>query len=73
MVKNVWEQPVAGLTPSQRWNSKLHTLQKYLGGWAQHMTGQLKKGKLGLSSNIDDLEAIAKMRSLMKLEINLKS
>jgi hypothetical protein len=37
------------------------------------MTEQLKKGKLSLSSNIDDLEAIAEVRPLTTHEIELKS
>jgi hypothetical protein len=37
-----------------------------------YMTGVLKKEKLRLSSNIDDLEAIAEVRQLTTHEIKLK-
>jgi hypothetical protein len=46
-------------------------MRKYLGGWARHMTGQLKKEELHLSSIIDDLEAIAEVRPLSTQEIEL--
>jgi hypothetical protein len=32
MVKKVWEKPVAGSTPIQRWNNKLRSMRRYLGG-----------------------------------------
>jgi hypothetical protein len=37
------------------------------------MPGQLKREKLSLSSNIDDLEALTEVRPLTKQEIDLKS
>jgi hypothetical protein len=37
------------------------------------MSGLLKNEKLGLSSNIDDLDAIAEVRPLTTHEIELKS
>jgi hypothetical protein len=57
----------------QRWNRKLRAVRRYLGGWARHMTGQLKQEKLSLSTSIDDLEAIAEIRQLTTLEIDLKN
>ena len=72
MVKRVWERPVPGLTPIQRWNNKISALRKHLNGWARHMVGQLKNEKLRLSSIIDDLEAAAEVRPLSTQEINLK-
>jgi hypothetical protein len=32
IVKKVWENPVAGLAPIQRWNNKLRSMRRYLGG-----------------------------------------
>ena len=46
MVKEVWEKPVAGPTPIHRWNNKMRALRKFLGGWARHTVGILKKEKL---------------------------
>jgi hypothetical protein len=31
LVKRVWEQPVAGSTPIQRWNNKMRATCKHLG------------------------------------------
>jgi mannosylglycoprotein endo-beta-mannosidase len=73
MVKNVWDQQFVAGTPIQRWNRKLRAVRRYLGGWARHMTGQLKQEKLSLSTSIDDLEAIAEIRQLTTLEIDLKN
>jgi hypothetical protein len=39
MVKNAWNHPVAGSTPIQRWNNKLRSLRRCLGGWARHLAG----------------------------------
>ena len=46
---------------------------KHLGGSARHMTGQLKKEKIRLSSIIDELEAFAGVRPLSTHEIELKN
>jgi hypothetical protein len=73
MVKNVWERPVAGHSPIQRWNKKMRATRRYLDGWARHMAGQLTAEKLGLSSVIIDIEAIAKVRPLTMQEIELKN
>jgi hypothetical protein len=73
MVKKVWEQPVAGSSPSKGGIKKLRSLLRYLGGWAKHLARQLKKEKLFLSSSIDDLEAIAEVRPLTSQEIEHKS
>ena len=73
MVKRVWERPVPGLTPIQRWNNKISALRKHLKGWARHMVGQLKNEKLRLSSIIDELEAAAEVRPLSMQEIELKN
>jgi hypothetical protein len=73
MIKFIWDKPVAGNSPIQRWNNKMRSMRRYLGGWSKHMTGQLKKEKLSLSSTIDDLEAIAEVRPLTTHEIDLKS
>ena len=48
MVKQIWEQPVGGATPVQRWNNKLRNLRTHLRGWARHTTGLLNKEKLFL-------------------------
>jgi hypothetical protein len=72
MVKDVWERPVSGQSPIVRWNNKMRALRKYLSGWARHTTDILKKEKLRLSSIIDDLEALAKVRPLSVQEIELK-
>jgi hypothetical protein len=64
MVKNVWEKPVVGRSPIQRWKKKLRSMRRFLGGWVRHMTGVLKHEKLCLSSKIDDLEAFAEVRPL---------
>ena len=45
MVKRIWELPVAGDTPIQRWNNKIRALRSHLVGWARHTTGLLKKEK----------------------------
>jgi hypothetical protein len=34
MVKRIWERPVVGLSPIQRWNNKMHAVCKHLCGWA---------------------------------------
>ena len=73
MVKEVWEKPVAGHTPIHKWNKKVCALRKFLGGWDRHTLGILKKEKLRLSSIIDDLEALAEIRPLSDLEIEIKS
>ena len=73
MVKEVWNKPVAGLTPIHIWNNKMRALRKFLGGWARHTTGILKKEKLHLSSLIDDLEALAEIRPLSDIVIEIKS
>ena len=73
MVKLVWERPVSGLNPIQRWNNKISALRKHLNSWARHMVGQLKNKKLRLSSIIDELEAFAEVRPLSTQEIELKN
>jgi hypothetical protein len=61
MIKKLLEKHVAGQNPIQRWNNKMRAMCKCLGGWARHMSGQLKSEKLRLSSIIDELEAIAEV------------
>jgi hypothetical protein len=39
MVKSVWERPVVGRSPIERWNNKIRSVWKHLGGWARHTTG----------------------------------
>jgi hypothetical protein len=73
MVQMVWNKPVDGRTSIQRWNNKIRATRKYLGGWSRHMSGNLKREKLRLSSIIDDLEALAKIRPLSTQELELKS
>jgi hypothetical protein len=73
MVKSVWERPPVGRTPIERWNNKIRSVRKHLGGWARHIAGVLKKEKLRLSSIIDNLEALAECRPLLPHEIELKS
>ena len=73
MVKEVWDKPVAGPTPIHKWNNKMCALRKFLRGWARHTAGILKKEKLRLSSIIDDLEALAEIRALSDLELEIKS
>ena len=73
MVKRIWDLPVAGDTPIQRWNNKIRALRTHLVGWARHTTGLLKKEKVRLSSIIDALEALAEIRLLSAQEIELKS
>jgi mannosylglycoprotein endo-beta-mannosidase len=73
MVKNVWDRPVTGQTPIERWNHKMRALRKHLSGWARHITGILKQEKRKLSLIIDDLEALAEVRPLSVSEIELKS
>jgi hypothetical protein len=43
MVKSVWERLVVGRSPIKRWNNKIRSVQKHLGGWARHRTWILKK------------------------------
>ena len=73
MVKEVWDKPVAEPTPIHKWNNKMRALRKFLRGWARHTAGILKKEKLRLSSIIDDLEALAEIRALSDLELEIKS
>jgi response regulator RpfG family c-di-GMP phosphodiesterase len=73
MVKNVWDRPVSGNTPILRWNNKMRAIRKHLSGWASHTAGILKKEKLRLSTIIDELEALAEVRLLSSVEIDLKS
>ena len=47
-------------------------MRKYLGGWAHHVSGNLKQEKVRRSSIIDDLEATAETHPLSSLEIELK-
>jgi hypothetical protein len=72
MVKEVWEKPVVGQTPIHQWNNKMSALRKFLGGWARHTVGILKKEKLHLSSIIDELEALAEVRPLSEHEVEIK-
>jgi hypothetical protein len=46
---------------------------KYLGGWTRHLARQLKNKKLRLSSLIDELKALAKVKPLSTQEIELKT
>ena len=73
MVKRIWDLPVAGDTPIQRWNNKIRALRSHLVGWARHTTGLLKKEKVRLFATIDALEALAEFRLLSTQEIELKS
>ena len=73
MVKRIWERPVVGCTPIQRWNNKIRATRTHLMGWARHTAGLLKKEKLRLVSIIDNLEALAEIRLLSTHEIELKS
>jgi hypothetical protein len=73
MVKTVWERPIVGRMPIQRWNKKLCATRKHFSGWARHTISILKKGKQRLLSIIDDLEALAEVRPLSMQEIELKS
>ena len=51
----------------------MRALRKFLRGWARHTTGILKKEKLRLSSIIDDLEALAEIRALSDIKLEIKS
>jgi hypothetical protein len=73
MVKRVWEGPITGWSPVERWNNKLWALHKYLCGWARHVVGILKARSVRLSVIIDELEALAEVRPLHMHEIELKS
>jgi hypothetical protein len=73
MVKSIWERPVVDRSPIERWNNKIRSVRKHLGGWARHTTGILKKEKVRLSSIIDNLEEIAEVRPLLPQEIELKN
>jgi hypothetical protein len=73
MVKKVWDRPITVGSPIQRWNHKIRLLHSHLCGWAQHVSGALKKEKLRLSSIIDDLEALAEVGPLSTHEIELKN
>ena len=73
MVKKVWERPVVGNTPIQRWNNKIRATHTHLVGWARHTTGILKKEKPRLSAVIDALEELAEVRPRSTQEIELKS
>jgi hypothetical protein len=43
MVKNMWEKPLPGSTPIQRWNNKLHSMHRYLWGGLAICLGSLNK------------------------------
>jgi hypothetical protein len=43
LVKKVQDTPLAETNAIQMWNNKLRSTRKYLGGWTQHLPGQLKK------------------------------
>jgi hypothetical protein len=73
MVKNVWDIPVSGNTLILRWNNKMRAMRKHLLGWASHTAGILKKVKLRLSTIIDELEALAEVRLLSSVKIDLQS
>jgi hypothetical protein len=45
MVKSIWERPAVGHSPIERWNNKIRSVRKHLGGWARHTTGFFKKRK----------------------------
>jgi hypothetical protein len=73
MVKGVWERTTCVMSPIQRWNNKIRTLCSHLSGWAKHESSILKKEKQRLSSIINDLEDLAKVRLLhrsLRLKIN---
>jgi mannosylglycoprotein endo-beta-mannosidase len=73
MVKSVWERLVVARSPIERWNSKIRSVQKHLGGWARHTTRIYKKEKVRLSAIIDNLKEIAEVRPLFPHEILLKN
>ena len=73
MVKEIWEKPVGGSTPIQRWNNKMRNMRIYLRGWARHISGILKKVKARLSAIIDELEEIAESQPLSTQQIELKN
>jgi hypothetical protein len=73
IVKNVWDRPVHGNTSIIRWNNKMRAMRKHLSRWASHTAGILKKEKLHLSAIIDELEALAEVRMLSSIEIDLES
>jgi hypothetical protein len=73
MVMKFWEIPISGDTLMHRWNNKMCALRKHLSSWARHIIGLRKIEKQHLSSIIDDLKALAKVRSLIAEEIELKS
>jgi hypothetical protein len=66
-------QPVEGLNPIQRWNNKLRATSRYIGRWASHTIGFLRKEKILLSTIIDELEALVEVRPLTTQEIELTS
>jgi hypothetical protein len=73
MVKRIWERPVVGLSPIQRWNNKMRTVRRHLCFWARHTTVILKKENLQLSSIIDDLEAKAEVRLFLYKRLSKKA
>jgi putative component of membrane protein insertase Oxa1/YidC/SpoIIIJ protein YidD len=72
LVKLAREKLVVGPSPIQRCSNKLRDMCRYLGGCARYMTGQLKNEKPSLSSIIDDIDAISKVRPLTTQEIEFK-
>jgi hypothetical protein len=51
----------------------MRALRKHLSGWVSHIAGILKKEKFCLSTLIDELEALAEVRSLTSIELDLKT
>jgi hypothetical protein len=47
IVKDVWIDLSPIMSPIQRWNYKIRALRTHLRGWARHVSGVLKKEKLG--------------------------
>ena len=73
MVKEVWERPVHGQNPIQRWNNRIRMLRKHLRGWARHITGLYKKEKKRLAEIIDKLDLQAENRLLSDSELDEKN
>ena len=73
MVEEVWNRPVPGQNPIQRWNNKIRALRKHLRSQAHHIIGRYKKDKKRLSEIIDNLEKLAEIHVLSDLELEQKS
>jgi len=69
-VVEIWNRPVRGNNPVQKWNNKLSALHRHLRGWAANKVGLYKTQKQSLQATINQLDVEAEARHLSEVEQN---